>query len=264
MVRQRRARRNRRVPSRPRTAVARIANGLPFKPRRVRSDPPEMPVSLTQSLRLRFNIVAAYVPAASGKYTIVIAKTPLSPNCVFLQFGVQNGAIASAFELKQNDVVMALFMALYGVQYKSSTTDVNVLSTEFAIQKVTLYGPSDGLSSREISLQVDFGGSPGFIARDIGDRNKRAVIAARTPRMTWYYCSSADSTFLRADMGTLRNPMLEATAGAAPPKDWASEGNVVRWDAGCLDISLCVRRAFVPKLSTAPERSAATSYGTTS
>jgi len=191
MVRQRRPRRNRRVAPRSRNAIARIASGLPFKPRRVRSDPPEMPVALTQSLRLRFNIVAAYVPDASGKYNISIASTPLTPNCVFLNFGVQNGAIATAFELTQKDLVMALFMSLYGVEFKTSTGDINVNATEMALQKVTLYGPSEGLSSREISLQVDFGGSPGYVARDIGDRNRRAVISARSPRQTWYYCNTA-------------------------------------------------------------------------
>jgi len=257
MVRQRRSRRNRRVTPRPRNANARIASGLPYKPRRVRTDPPEMPIALTQSMRLRFNISAAFDKANGGKFSTFIGSTPFASHNVFLLYG-ENGSTATAFELTKNDISMAAFIQLYGVPFQKKEGNVNVIATELAIEKVTYYGAISDLASREISMQVDFGEGPGFMAKDIGDKNRRAVVTARTPKLHWFYVTADQSVFLRADVGRIRSPMFEI--GNSMPDAFKNNSAITRFELGCLDVSICLRRAFQPTLAVPPARTGATEY----
>lgn len=257
MVQRRRPRRNRRRNPRLRSEIARVASGLAYRPRRVRTDPVPMPVSLTHSTRVRFNVVHQYSKSSGGKFAIELANTPYASNNIYLYYQFSNGKIARTFDVKYSDIALAACMSLYGVDVSKSADGVNYLSTEMCINKVVLFGANDRTNSSEISLQVDFGGSaPGFTGRDTGDLNRRAVVAAASPRAMWVFVSKTAGVFCRCDVGLQRNPLFEKDI----PQDWQASPNMTNFESGVLDVSVVLRRSWVNSLNTAPKAAAETKF----
>lgn len=262
MVKRRVPRRNRRKSARPRSQIARVASGIAIKPRRTRTDPPSMPIALNHSQRLRFNIVHQLSDKSkSGKFSVALSKSPLASNYIYLYYEYDTGAIARSFDLTFYDIALAACMSLFGVDVSKDKTTANWLATEFCIRKVTLYGSTTRSNPTEISLQMDAGATtPGFVGRDVGDLSRRAVVSATFPRFEWRYVSaSPDATFLRADLGVQLNPLILNGNKDAPP-NWPRTAGPTNFDAGVLDVSVMLRRAWAPSLSTAPVKDGNTTF----
>lgn len=179
MPKRRTIRKRRNRPKRPRVnrQVAQVSSGIPSL-KRVRGNPPPINIALSQSVKVPFYISIRYA-AAAAPFTVAIADTPLANN--YIRLTNASSFATSTFYLDLDEIFQAAAVRVFGS--KPQKTELNFLSSEFALQKVTFFGP---IGSTSIKMGVDFGpGMPGAAGSDEGTMSSRPVVSLSTPRLYW-------------------------------------------------------------------------------
>jgi hypothetical protein len=185
-------------------------------------------------------------------FSVDLAPVPQGANTILLYYNPNTGVHANIGGLTFNEIFVAASMRLYGVDVTANTSSPNFLSTEFAMQKIVLYGTDNATyNSSGVLLQVDFGGDiPGFIGRDSGSRSQRAVVAASPPRLSWQGLAAptvAQVQCISVNLGVAFIPPNSATFSRMP--------------AGTLDITVILRRSVIVLGNTPMIRAAETTFG---
>lgn len=250
MVKPRRKNTNRRKSSRIVPAVARLATGVPVSLKRVPNDPPMLPHVVAYPVRVRFNVHLVAVASGTGSTVVSLSGTPYGPNAIDFNFNpVGNVAVYPSMTVTFNELFIAAAMRIFGVDISVNQTQANYMYTDFAIQKVTLYGAhNETATDRDIVLSVDFGDQiPGFIGRDSGNRRSRSVVSCAPPRLAWRKVITGDtrvSVNFAINLGTF-GPLLQFRAnGTNNPANQSS------WNIGTLDATILVRRSFISMANT--------------
>jgi len=237
MVKQRRVKRNRKNPLPVKRELALLRTGIPVSRRNVPRDPPMLPHVLAYPVRIRFG-VNLYNTTSSQGYTVNLAGTPTAPNSIVINAnlsGSVNQNQTTTVGLTFNQVFVAAAMRVFGVDVSVDPTGANYVTTDYAIMKVTAYGPDQtNFSSPNIGLSVDVGGDiPGFSGRDTSSKNGRAVVSFSVPRLSWQkIVSSSVFSFLSYTF---------STAVAIP----MSVQTNVQIPVGIIDLTIMVRRSVL-------------------
>lgn len=236
---------NRRKSSRVNSAVARISTGVPTTSRRIPPDPPALPHVISYPVRVRFNINARSTVSGAGATTVVLSSTPYSANNIYYDY-TASGAIwvNPSVTLSFNELFTAAAMRIFGVDVTADVTSANFVLTDYAIQKIVLYGSdNDQALTRDLVLSVEFGDDiPGFIGRDSGNRMSRPVVGATPPRLSWRKIIQNDSKICAnaaLNMGTPSYLTEFRSNGALNPTANSY------WQCGTLDATVLVRRSFI-------------------
>lgn len=244
MVKRRNKNANRQKPRAASTAIARIATGVPVAKRRVPRDPPMLPHVLTQSVRTRYDLRLVQSNNSVG-YSVVLGSLPTSPNIIFHYYNPTSGLFSSTGGLTYNEIFTAAAMRIYGVDVTANPGGANFQTTDFAITKVTFYGPPEpSYDGNSISLTVDFGEDiPGFVGRDSSSRNQRAVISTSPPRLVWRkLVQNENAPALSYNNGVARSPLAN-NSGQNFPSAFIAQQQV--WPSGVLDITVMLRRSVI-------------------
>lgn len=238
MVKRRRNRNNRKVSSGTRGAIARVSTGIPISRKVVSADPPMLPHVLAYPVRIRFNVVATHSNTITG-YSVQLAGTPISSNTIRLWYNAATPGSypTQVFGLTAAQIFVAAAMRVYGVDVTVDTTGANYVTTEYAVQKVTAYGPENrARPSSSITLSLDFGSDiPGFVGKDSASGMRRAVVSASPPRLSWQAITNSMNHMASLDIGTFEHvyePNAPTTFNLAYP-------------CGTLDFSVIVRRGAI-------------------
>lgn len=184
MPKRRTIRKRRNRPRRPRVnrQVAKVSSGIPST-KRVRGNPPPLNISLSSSVKVAFYVSIKFA-ASAAPFAVSIAETPLANN--YVRLTPASSYATSTFYLDLDEIFQAAAVRVFGQIPK--TTDLNYLSSEFALQKVTFFGP---IGSTSIKMGVDFGpGMPGAVGSDEGTMSSRPVVSLSTPRLYWERASA--------------------------------------------------------------------------
>jgi hypothetical protein len=179
-----------------------------------------------------------YSTTSSQGYTVSLAGTPTGPNAINIAAnlsGSGNSNQTITVGLTFNQVFVAAAMRIFGVDVSVDTSSANYITTDYAIMKVTAYGPDQtNFSSQNIGLSVDVGGDvPGFSGRDTSSKNGRAVVSFSVPRLSWQkIVSSSVFAFLSYTI---------STALAIPN---TIQGNT-SIPVGTIDLTVMVRRSVI-------------------
>lgn len=230
-----RARRHRPRPNRSGRKIAQIFTGLPVS-KRIRGDPPPITTSVTQSVRIPFDINFELQAGATLPFSVTIGSTPNSTNTILLKPGGTAGTVT--FYLDLDEIYSAACVRMYGSV--PSSTDLNYLASEFAMHSVSFYGP---LGSTSIRMGVDFGpGMPGITATDLGTQSSRPVVKSTASRLHWdklHHIKQGDAAigcwiygwtpYSNSYLGKDDNPL-------APSATWLCQGRI--------DVTVQARRSW--------------------
>lgn len=234
----------RRKPNRSSTSIARISTGVPVTTRRLRSDPPPLPHVVAYPVRTRFMLVVRATASGGGTTNVILSSTPYGPNNVFFDFTSAGiSGLSPSVTLSYNEVFTAAAMRLFGVDVTADTSSANFVLTDYAIQKVVLYGSdNDQALSRDLVLSAEFGSDiPGFIGRDAGNRMSRPVVGATPPRLSWRKIIQNDSKIcFNIGVNLMTSQFLV---------DFRANNNPIvngmSWHYATLDVTVLVRRSFI-------------------
>jgi len=194
-------------------------------------------------------------------YSVVLAGLPTGINAVNHFFNPTTGNLTNSGGLTYNELFTAAAMRVYGVDVTADPGGANFVTSDFAITKVTLYGPADQTyDGSGIQLSVDFGDDiPGFVGRDSAARNRRAVVSASPPRLSWKRITQGSMvTAVSWNTGLLRSPLAD-NSGTNFPTAYIE---TTKWPIGILDVTILVRRAASSASSTL-KRATDTTFETT-
>lgn len=240
MVKRGRRKTNRRNSPKSRSEITRIGFGVPVSQKRVSPDPPMLPHVLAYPVRIRFNAYLQRSMSGSG-FVVQLANTPTAANTILIYYHPQTMVYSSVIGLDFNAVFVAAAMRVYGVNPGNDLTGANYLTSEFALQKVTAYGSDNRIhTTTGILLSVDFGGDiPGFVGRDSGGANRRPVISARPPRLSWQkFAPNNSRAFMTLNIGTVRLP--------------EGGSDDLRVPIATVDFSVIVRRSVIMQDNSTP------------
>lgn len=256
MVQRRNKRNQRKNHTATRSAISRISTGVPVSKRNVPRDPPMLPHVLAYPVRTRFLLFSRNSTNQVG-YAVQLGGLPTAPNSVFHYFNPLTGVISNSGGLTYNEIFTAAAMRLFGVDVTTDPGGANFVTTDYAIQKTTLYGPTIDVEGN-ILLTVDFGGDvPGFVGRDSGAKNKRAVVSVSPPRLSWRKLVVGDtSPAINYNTGLLRAPNADNSGINFPTQYIGSQA----WPIGVLDITVLVRRSVISDVSSLSNRSTDTVF----
>lgn len=237
MVKQRRVKRNRKNSLPIKRELALLRTGIPVSRRNVSRDPPMLPHVLAYPVRVRFG-VNMYNTTNTQGYSVNLGGTPTAPNSITINANLMGSGLSnqtSTVGLSFNQVFVAAAMRLFGVDVSVDPSGANYVTTDYAIMKVTAYGPDQtSFSSPSIGLSVDVGGDvPGFSGRDSSSKNGRAVVSFSVPRLSWQKIeSSSVFNFLSYTFST----------SVALPNNLQSN---VYIPLGVIDLTVMVRRSVL-------------------
>jgi hypothetical protein len=197
--------------------------------------------------------------SSQAGYAVFLAGTPTGANTIAHYFNPTSGSITNSGSLTYNEVFTAAAMRLYGVDVTADPGSANFVTTDYAIQKVVLYGAADSsYSSEMITLTVDFGGDiPGFVGRDSPARNRRAVVATSPPRLSWRKIRTGEQLpAINYNTGIARSPLAN-NSGVNFPTSYIE---VAAWPVGILDVTVMVRRSVISDSSSFQKRAADTTF----
>lgn len=242
MVRRRQARRRRNNAnnSRVTSLITRLSTGIPSRSR-VSRDPPNLPSALTIPIRIRFDIVVQQ-NGTSDTFEVILPSTPAAQGQIRIKYSTSVTASTFAASdrlvyLDSDEIWYAAAMRVFGVQVDENKTSANYIHTEYALQKVSLYGGTQVSGYGTCALQVDFGSLvPGFVGRDAPGKSGRAVISCSAPRLEWRKFADRDLT--SAMVRCTFSNMLLPTTGLA------------YLGIGTLDVTVMVRRSYVETVLT--------------
>lgn len=243
MVKRRNSRPNRKKPSRTRSTVARVATGIPVSKRRENPDPPMLPMVLAFPTRIRFSINQRHSNTVTG-YTVYLPTTPTSQGEIDIWY---NAILATqptnAIGLTVDQICHAAAMRVFGVDVTTDTTSANYVTTEYAIQKVVVYGSENRVRpTTGIILACDFSADiPGFVGRDTGGVNRRPVVAVTPPRLTWLTFNGSQNHILSVNVGGVDRHL----------EPQAPNSLDLLVSVATLDISIIVRRGAVTQVPVA-------------
>jgi len=258
MVQRRRQGGKRKNASATRSAISRVASGVPISKRNIPRDPPMLPHVLAYPVRTRFLLRQTQNTSAVG-YAVFLSGTPTGLNYINHYFNPTTGVTASSGGLSFNEVFTAAAMRLFGVDVTADPGGANFVTTDYAIQKVVMYGPSN--SNREggdIMLTIDYGGDiPGFVGRDSPARNRRAAVSSTPPRLSWRKLLVNNQTpVLNYSTGASQSPLAN-NSGVPFPTSFISSQN---WEIGVIDVTVLVRRSVITDSFSALKRATDTVF----
>lgn len=173
-----RNRRNRPRTSRVGRSINQVSNGIPRTIKRIRGDPPPINLASTQTVKIPFYL-DVNLAATKAPFQVLVASSPVGKN--FISLFTTDFQTTMTCYLDQDEVFQAACVRVFGSIPGSA--DINYLSTEFALQSVTFYGP---LGTSLIRMGVDFGpGLPGTTSADSGTLTSRPVVKSTATRLYW-------------------------------------------------------------------------------
>lgn len=210
--------------------LSRLYTGIPVISRKNKSDPRPLPTSMSQAIRIMFQIVyASNTLSSTTDYAINLPPNAGDIGTIFTLFDPSAAESTHQRErtkeiaLQRMTIFRAAAVRLYGQPLTGSDNVTAYLNanTEYALQSCTLYGPLS--QQREtIRLRVDFStDTPGVAMFDTGDRLKRAVLSTSASRLHWYSNgANTTDTVVRMSLdvplgstGATNDPQLNAAMG---------------------------------------------------
>lgn len=219
--------------AKPISRIDRLRTGVPVTLRNGSKDPRQLPISFEWAVVVRY--LCSFTTGAASS---VLAATSPSE---FPRINVAQGVtLRASVPLTFGRVVRDAWMRHYGYAMPT-TADYNYSNSEFAIGKVSHFGPIGSFD--HIVLQVQYAAdvpvlagsgnlpdtiTPSFVGQDTGNRLSRAKISCTPPRLIWG-----------------RAPLLPAaTSNIVVTPNWEMSGATTNTDAGVIDITVHIRRSY--------------------